>query len=1093
MFMIFYGGSVPVNILLIMRKTFLKVALIGALAVAMPSTFTSCKDYDDDITDVQGQTAELRKQLESVNTAIAALPTKADVSAAQAAAVAQAKTDLEAVKVQLQAAIDGKADQTTVDAINTELSSIKGQLEAIEALKGDVATALESINQSITDLKAEAVTKGQMDAALAAQKEELQQYSDGKVAALVSEVEDLQSLVNDPNSGVAALQKQIEELAEKINGETDGEGATSLEAVIRLLNGMITHIEIVGVNANDTHRGYDKVLNLYTVNVAQDLVFGQGYAADGSGQLGYDANTFTVQNKEVFKKGEVKTFNDSILVRVSPANAVVTAEQIQLVNSKGEDLSKFVDITSVEAYKGLLTNMGSRSISNNGLHVVKFALKESFNDVEGFVAATDANNGKKNQKALINFAVAIADSDKDLAEGREITSAYDLVVNATPNAPQYELEYNVVHNGNKVPVTNIRNRFRFANDNNNDNSSLMFPTFKDFETNMSEVYAKRVSQNNYTNAASNGFTAVGDFAWVENAKEEQVATYANSGAIYDDRTSLGYELLEVKPGETFTVDMSGYNIENQNGIYGFYVTLDMWRATESNGSEREAWKSIAPSISGINAVTTDNEIALSISKDAKVDAGEILGFRVYAVNFDGTLVDPDGRAFYVVVNKPVEATATATASISAPAANSYASAAVSELGAWTATTPAVNVQFFTDGFAPYGQYSTKYLNKNPQLPNEIYVVLKNGNGVTLNNGSYTRIDRGSDGSGYDVLKNIRVALPNWQYADGETYTGTLTITDASTELVLQTIKVEITKTVANNAPTDFGINTANGFPAEGDLTAVITNTAGTYNINTVFNWGKWNNANLTSSDYTEVVTFQPKNDKWNAKTTEAVNGVFNLSTVELDNRNEVQNFNNKVINNGKYPMTVAYEYTTQFSYVPQTKADGTLADKGVWSVNGQEIEYQPYVMKSTTYSMSRNISFVTIASQLTFAWKPASGSGATAVPAYAPALTYDTDGTIDLTKVMANQTITEATPWKNATIASLIAAGKINNATVKLPVGLDTYFTAAINGTEITFTPKPNTETPMSNISGQVQITFNDDVAGSSAITLSLPTITMNK
>ncbi|MDE6825834.1 MAG: hypothetical protein K2J18_03620, partial [Paramuribaculum sp.] len=427
--------------------------------------------------------------------------------------------------------------------------------------------------------------------------------------------------------------------------------------------------------------------------------------------------------------------------------------------------------------------------------------------------------------------------------------------NATPNEPQYALDYDVVIGKQATPVSQIRNRFRFAYDTNNDNSSLMFPTFKDYETQMSEVYAKRVAQNNYYNADANGFTPVGDFAWVENAKEEQVATYANSGAIYDNRTY--YDLLEVKLGQTFTVDMSDYNVETQNGIYGFYVTLDMWRATESNGSEREAWRATAPSIEGINAVTTGSTVDLTISKDAKVDAGEVIGFRVYAVNFDGTLVDPDGRAFYVVVDQSeASETLTASATISAPAANSYASATVDGLGDWTATVPQINVSFATNGTAVYGG-STKYLNGNPMLPNNIYVVLNDGNGNTINNGGTVRyISRGSDGKGYDVLKKIRVVMPDWQYADGETYSGVLTITDAATELVLQTINVEIVKNVANNAPTGFGINTNNGFPAEGDLTAVVTDPAATYDINTIFNWGRWNNTNLTSSDYTEVVTFQ---------------------------------------------------------------------------------------------------------------------------------------------------------------------------------------------------------------------------------------------
>ena len=39
----------------IMNKKFLSVSLFSALMVGTAGTFTSCKDYDDDIKDLQGQ------------------------------------------------------------------------------------------------------------------------------------------------------------------------------------------------------------------------------------------------------------------------------------------------------------------------------------------------------------------------------------------------------------------------------------------------------------------------------------------------------------------------------------------------------------------------------------------------------------------------------------------------------------------------------------------------------------------------------------------------------------------------------------------------------------------------------------------------------------------------------------------------------------------------------------------------------------------------------------------------------------------------------------------------------------------------------
>ncbi len=41
----------------------------------------------------------------------------------------------------------------------------------------------------------------------------------------------------------------------------------------------------------------------------------------------------------------------------------------------------------------------------------------------------------------------------------------------------------------------------------------------------------------------------------------------------------------------------------------------------------------------------------TITIDGKGTINDYIGFRVYAVNLDGTLVDPDGRAFYVLVGE----------------------------------------------------------------------------------------------------------------------------------------------------------------------------------------------------------------------------------------------------------------------------------------------------------------------------------------------------------------------------------------------------------------------------------------------------------
>lgn len=49
----------------------------------------------------------------------------------------------------------------------------------------------------------------------------------------------------------------------------------------------------------------------------------------------------------------------------------------------------------------------------------------------------------------------------------------------------------------------------------------------------------------------------------------------------------------------------------------------------------------------MNTITTSKSLTLKIN-DEKAE-GDILGFRVYAINQNGVLVDPDGKAFYVAV------------------------------------------------------------------------------------------------------------------------------------------------------------------------------------------------------------------------------------------------------------------------------------------------------------------------------------------------------------------------------------------------------------------------------------------------------------
>ena len=55
-----------------MRKKYLSALLFGALLFASAGTFTSCKDYDDDISNLQGQVDGIKADLEDLQAQISA-------------------------------------------------------------------------------------------------------------------------------------------------------------------------------------------------------------------------------------------------------------------------------------------------------------------------------------------------------------------------------------------------------------------------------------------------------------------------------------------------------------------------------------------------------------------------------------------------------------------------------------------------------------------------------------------------------------------------------------------------------------------------------------------------------------------------------------------------------------------------------------------------------------------------------------------------------------------------------------------------------------------------------------------------------------
>ena len=123
-----------------MRKKFLSAFLLGALALGATSTIVSCKDYDGDIselrTDINGLDATLKSELQSIKDQLSAQKSELETKIASAQAT-------------LQAAIDQKADKTTVADLAATVTNLQTALSAVDTRLGVVERAIEDINKTL--------------------------------------------------------------------------------------------------------------------------------------------------------------------------------------------------------------------------------------------------------------------------------------------------------------------------------------------------------------------------------------------------------------------------------------------------------------------------------------------------------------------------------------------------------------------------------------------------------------------------------------------------------------------------------------------------------------------------------------------------------------------------------------------------------------------------------------------------------------------------------------------------------------------------------------------------------------------------------
>lgn len=712
----------------------------------------------DDAKALIDETAENAAEEAAKNAAAAAEALDAALKAEQVAqqGVADAANALAAAQ-----AADGKAEEAKAAAALAQEAATKAQQTADEAKTlanqalGEISELESKLNQAIAD----GATKDELTSQINAAKNELKGLiteaenratavaNTAKAAADAAKATADQALsiaqaaktaidaiklqINDETTGLAALDARLKVVEAWMKGGEAGGLQIDLKAIEEKLDSIDGALkDIVGEYSTMV----TSVSFFYANNTTSDL-------SPKFSKVTQKENTFPKEDvtdtQLTFKKDYTTTDSVSVIVRVSPTNAKLTKENITLINSQGKEISDVVECAKVEPFTGLLT----RSDLNNGLWELTFKM------VDG-VSAADFKAAVEHNGQSVLFAVAVKNTKLNEDERRVITG-YDLTLSAEDAKP-------------------ASNGFALK-----DNAG---------------IWRSVESINNRYGATG----APKEYVWKDATKPATAPITSGSDinvVVGDNRTAQPLLAAEVDKAIEIQVDYDINNNKTNNKIAGFYVTLDSKFASASDPSELNSWNNY--SYVGVG-VPGDAKRKATLFKGNKGQitvadlggvAGDVIGFRLYAVNLDGTLVDPDGRAFYVAVgNTSTEAT---IPGVTVDLTKGTSSDLVEvEDGTF------INCSSVT-GWTNAG--GTKVNNVAPVFTVKYYDADK----AEITNPAQ-----------YGEIKYVKFVLDNpMAFEDGGTYTQTLELYNviSGTKVLAKTITASVTKKMPTTFKGDFGI------------------------------------------------------------------------------------------------------------------------------------------------------------------------------------------------------------------------------------------------------------------------------------------------
>lgn len=266
-----------------MRKKFIKVVLFGALTLAAGASFVGCKDYDDDVKNLQEQIDKI--------TSTSPVSTE-DMKAAIVAAKAELQAEVDKLKA-------SAADKTAITALETKIAELKAALEKADkdaatkiaadlaAAKNELKSLIDGNTTRITALEGQIAKLGGIETRLAALEAAKNDYLKTGSLDAYTKTADMAALINSEIAKSLGSDKSIAAYVENaINTQALAEASALNNAIAAITgkDGSLTKLqEAFNKAMNDDKTGVLKRLSdleLYNKGIDDAMANSEGKYED---------------------------------------------------------------------------------------------------------------------------------------------------------------------------------------------------------------------------------------------------------------------------------------------------------------------------------------------------------------------------------------------------------------------------------------------------------------------------------------------------------------------------------------------------------------------------------------------------------------------------------------------------------------------------------------------------------------------------------------------------------------------------------------------------------------------------------------------